>query len=172
MNPFDPIQLRSVLCLSYRTMVASASLLEFAIPRSSGALRDYYEHHLDEERGHDEMLRADLLALGVSEIPVSHQAAQIAGSQYYLIAHDHPALLLGYMHALERESLALELVDELADYHDAPLTALKHHCLHDPLHRADMERVIEGLESGLRERVLWNERCVLRAIESAMRERY
>lgn len=164
----DVATLRALLCFCYRTMVASVPLLEFAIPRADGELRTYYEQHAAEERGHDEMLRADLCALGVTEVPVSHQAAQLAGSQYYLIAHDHPALLLGYMLALEKDSLTPEQVDGLSAHHSASLTALRHHAEHDPQHRDDLLRVIDSLDPALRERVMWNERHVSAFIEKAL----
>lgn len=155
------------LCFAHRMMVASAPLLEFAIPKSEGKLRAYYEKHLEEERGHDLMVKRDLKALGVEDVPQSHRAAQIAGSQYYLIAHDHPALLLGYMHALERESLPLAEVDALSAHHGVQLTALRHHCEHDPQHKLDLEKAIDALPDSLRERVHWNERCVIRFLEES-----
>lgn len=147
----------SGLSFVYRTMIASVPLLDFAIERATGDLLRYYNEHREEERGHDEMLRDDLRRLGVKEIPHSHAAAQMAGAQYYFIAHEHPAMLLGYMHALEKNSLPLEMVDALSAHHGTELTALRHHAKHDPLHRMDLERMIEGLPTALRERVRWNE---------------
>ena len=167
MNLLDKKTLCHVFSFTYRTMIASVPLLEFAIPKSDGVLRAYYEQHVSEERGHDEMLKDDLLRLGVEEIPVYHEAAQIAGSQYYLIAHDHPALLLGYMHALEMESLPLDAVDALCVHHGVELKALRHHATHDPNHNRDIERMISSLDSGLRERVNWNERNVTKAFTEA-----
>lgn len=158
---FDDRQaLCNALSFFYRTMVASAPLLAFAIERSDGALRDYYQQHYAEEVGHDEMLRRDLENLGMKEIPKFHAAAQIAGSQYYLIAHEHPAMLLGYMHALESRTVTPEIADELSKAHGVELTALKHHAEHDPHHKGDLERMIAGLDDELRSLVLWNEQCV------------
>jgi hypothetical protein len=149
------------LSFVYRMIVASAPLLEFAIPRAAGGLRKYYEQHLEEERGHDEMLRSDLERLGVEEIPRWHAAAQIAGAQYYLIAHDHPALLLGYMHALERNTMRVEAVDELSAFHGVTLTALRHHAEHDPGHKRDLERMILQCDEELQKRIQWNEENTL-----------
>lgn len=144
----------------YRTMVASVPLLEFAIPKSEGALRDYYVKHLDEERGHELMLADDLKRLGVDEIPRFFRAAMLAGSQYYLIAHEHPALLLGYMRACEQAKMSPEEVDELSESHGTPLTCLKHHAIHDPTHKQDLSAMIDSLPEDLKELVLWNERNV------------
>lgn len=155
------------LCEVYRIIVASAPLLEFAIPRCDGALLEYYERHLLEEQGHDEMLRDDLLRLGVVDIPHSHHAAQMAGSQYYLIAHEHPALLLGYMHALESGPLTVSQVDELSRIHGTELTALRHHAEHDPGHREDLEGMIAMQPEHLRELIEWNESWTRRLMVSA-----
>lgn len=168
MNLHDPDGIRHVLCFCYRTMVASVPLLEFAIPRCDGELRAYYERHAAEERGHNEMLRADLYALGITDVPIFHQAAQLAGSQYYLVAHDHPALLLGYMLSLEKDSLTPAQVDVLSEHHGVDLTALRHHSKHDPGHKDDLLRVIDTLHPALRERVMWNERHVSAFIEKAL----
>lgn len=144
----------------YRVIVASAPLLEFAIEHSDGDLRDYYTKHLEEERGHDLMLLDDLKRLGVDEVPRSHIAARIAGSQYYLIAHEHPALLLGYMHALEKSPLPVERVDELSRVCGTELSALRHHAIHDPAHKEELEEVIDRLPQKLKSLVEWNERNV------------
>lgn len=164
----DRATLVRTLCTVYRMMVASAPLLEFAIPKATGEVRRYYIEHLLEEQGHDDMLLDDLHRLGVEDVPYSHAAASIAGAQYYLIAHDHPALLLGYMHALERESMPVETVDQLSARHGTALTALRHHSLHDPHHKGDLERVIATLPEGLQMRVRWNEDHVVRALIEAL----
>lgn len=170
MNLYDTKALVRSMCFFYRTMVASAPLLEFAIPKSAGRLRAYYEKHLAEERGHEIMLLADLHGLGVKEVPLSHAAAQIAGSQYYLIAHEDPALLLGYMLAMEKDSLTLSQVDELAVHHGSELTALRHHCEHDPAHKVDLLAEIAALDPSIRDRVVWNERNVSQFLETALAE--
>lgn len=171
MNPYDINELRAALCFAYRLIVASTPLLQSALAYSRpGALRRYYEMHLEEELGHDVMLRADLSALGVTTVPRSFAAAQIAGSQYYLIAHEHPSLLLGYMLALEKESMPVEFVDALSAYHGVSLTALRHHSVHDPEHRKDLLQMMRGLPAYLRGRVLWNESNVSQALALALDE--
>lgn len=155
------------LAFWYRIVVASESLLEAASVKAEGGLKEFYLMHLEEERGHDEMLRDDLERMGVKEIPYSHTAAQVAGSQYYLIVHDDPALLLGYMHALESDAASLESVDKMEAECGTPLTAWRHHAIHDPAHREELERMITSLDDARITRVAWNEACVKRALESA-----
>lgn len=150
-----------MLCFVYRTMLASAPLLRFAIERADGELKTYLEKHLTEEDGHDTMLLDDLKRLGVTDIPHSFLAAQVAGSQYYLIAHEHPAMLLGYMHACERESLPVEYVDHLSGIHGTPLTCMRHHAEHDPHHGKDLAEQIAKLPEAIRSRVYQNEQNVL-----------
>lgn len=156
------------LCFVYRMIVASAPLLKFAIERSDGDLRDYYEKHLAEETGHDEMAKDDLRRLGVLEIPRVHRAAQIAGSQYYLIAHDHPALLLGYMHVLERNALRRQTVEELCEHHSIELTMYRHHAAHDEGHSKDIKTMMDSLDEPLLDRVEWNERSVAKALHDSL----
>lgn len=157
------------LCFCYRTMVASEPLLEFAIPKSSGAVKDYYVKHLEEERSHEVMLADDLKRLGVEEIPYNHDAAKMAGAQYYLIAHDDPALLLGYMKALERNPITSGQVKVWSESFGTPLTCLSHHAEHDSTHKQDLEQVIGSLDPALRERVEWNERKTLEFLSEALR---
>lgn len=148
------------MCFMYRIMVASAPLLEFSIPLSKGRLRDYYLQHLDEEVGHEEMLLADLKALGVNEVSHFYAAAMAAGAQYYLVAHHHPALLLGYMHVLESQPLTLGAIEEIEAVHNCTLSALRHHAEHDPQHREDLAAMIESQPQELRSAIAWNEQCV------------
>jgi hypothetical protein len=145
------------LSFVYRMIVASEPLLELACTKAKGALLAYYRQHLEEERAHDEMLLDDLKRLGVGEVPRFHSAAAVAGSQYYLLQHDDPALLLGYMRALESSSMPVATVDSLSERHGVDLTALRHHALHDPHHKADLDAMIASLEPELRARVEWNE---------------
>lgn len=154
-----------VLCFGYRRMVASAPLLAFAIEHSKGPLKAYYLKHLAEETGHDEMMRDDLARLGVTDIPHSLLAAKICGMQYYLIAHEHPAMLLGYMHACESRTHPAEYVDQLCAIH-GELTAMRHHAAHDPGHAADLEHQISLLDPELRARVLWNGDQVRKMVEA------
>ena len=156
------------LCLVHDIILASPSLLEFALMGCSGELADYYRHHLEQERGHDAMAREDLVRLGCAEIIHYHVAAQIAGSQYYMIEHQNPAMLLGYMHVLESRALNEKAVDTLENHHGVRLSCLRHHAKHDPGHTAELERQINSLPSGLKADVLWNAGGVLQVITYTM----
>ncbi len=149
--------LLKVMCFNYRIMVASVPLLQFALPRAEDATRLYYAKHIDEESGHDEMLRADIAAMGVVHVPWLHNAAQLAGAQYYFIAHHHPAMLLGYMNAFEKDSLPLSEVDKLEAHHGVKLSSMRHHATHDPAHKDDIGALIDSLDEDLRALVRWNE---------------
>ena len=164
---FDRAFLVTNLSFIYRTMLASAGpLLDFAAAHAFGSLRDYYLSHAGEERGHDQMLRDDLLRLGVAEIDRYHGAAQLVGSQYYLVAHDHPALLLGYMAVMEGNAMPLEMVDQLEAHHKVELTCLRHHAAHDPGHFEAVKAQIARLAPELQSRVHWNARCTISFINS------
>lgn len=159
------------LCFMYRLIVASAPLVLFAAERSEGALRDYYSLHYGEELGHDEMLLSDLKALGVSDIPYDYAATQLAGAQYYLIAHHHPALLLGYMSVLEGNSLPMERVEEAEAAHGCTLSTVRHHIEHDTQHARDIQRLRSTLPSHVQAAIDWNADAV-RQILSAEAERW
>lgn len=132
-------------------------MLKAAIRASEpGELRSYFERHLVEETGHLQMLENDLHRLGVETILEFPEAAQLAGAQYYYIEHEHPALLLGYMAALESNGLNAEQVDALEALH-GPLTCSRHHATHDVDHAEELREQIEKLPEALRTRALQNE---------------
>jgi hypothetical protein len=148
------------LCFLQRLIVASAPLLQFGMAHARGDLHGYFAQHWEEEVGHDEMLAEDLVRLGVEDIPPCHTAASIAGSQYYLIAHEHPAMLLGYMLVLESNPLPMCAVEELERVHGVYLDSLRHHSLHDGDHAARIRQMIESCTPGLRERIEVNAQMV------------
>lgn len=153
------------LCFLQKLIVASAPLLDFAIDYSQGGLRAYYEQHLEEEEGHDEMLEGDLQRLGVDSIPVCYTAATIAGSQYYLVAHEHPAMLLGYMFVLESNPIPLSAVTELEKFYGVWLDSFRHHSQHDAAHAADVTRMIEKCSPQLQTMIWDNARIVKRSLD-------
>ncbi len=144
------------LSFIYRMIVASAPLLEFGIKRSEGDLCAYFHRHLAEETGHDEMLRDDLYRLGVRDIPRYHAAGALAGSQYYFIAHESPAMLLGYMAVLESAAPSVEIVDALEAAHMCELNALRHHAIHDPDHIKEINAQIEMQPEVMQSLIRWN----------------
>ncbi len=160
------------LVFIYRVLLASVALLEFAAERSEGELKDYYEKHIGEEFGHAEMLLHDLKRLGVEEIDRYHAAAQFAGSQYYLIACDHPALLLGYMHLLESNAPTMEVVEALEKEHGVTLNCLRHHATHDPQHKEDIETLIAAQEPEIQELIAWNEQNCAMLLTGVFKEMY
>jgi hypothetical protein len=156
MDLYDTIYLRGSMIFIYRVILASESLLDFALDFCEGALHSYYEAHLEEEAGHSEMLLEDLKEAGVIEVPRCHLAAAFAGSQYYLVAHDHPALLLGYMQTLESHSMPMPQVIALQQHHRLRLSALEHHAKHDPNHARALAEQISRQPPELQSAIDWN----------------
>lgn len=141
---------------------ASVPLMEAASDRAResrsedpvcGPLVDYLEHHIAEERHHDEWLIEDLEVLGVtreaalSRLP-SPTVASLVGAQYYWIHHVHPIAVLGYIAVLEGEPASEEFIEGLILSsglpRDAFRTLLKHAHL-DPGHRDDLDRFLSRL---------------------------
>lgn len=146
------------LSFVHNMMVASVPLLDFAAMQSEGALKDYFAHHLDEERGHIEILADDLKRLGVDGVALDANAVEVTGAQYYLIAHVHPSALLGYMAALERESYAEDVVSEIEGICGTEMKCLRLHAKLDAQHIKDLDEQIEGLPDHLRGLARDNER--------------
>lgn len=139
----DTAVFRENLRFMYHFMVASERLLIEAIAEAEGELHAYFVAHLEEERGHHVWLADDLDGdVG----PMNWHSAQIAGTQYYLIKHIHPAALLGYMAMLEGSPLPLMLVEELEALHGPRvMRTVRYHAEHDVDHGADVFAMIARL---------------------------
>lgn len=147
------------LAFMYQVIVASEDLLQQAARHCGDDLRAYLLAHLREELNHAEWLAEDLAGAGVDvrALPVSAEAAGMAGSQYYLIRHVDAAALLGYMAVLECFPMDPVTLEELEALHGAALCrTLRHHAEHDPSHGADVLEQIEKLSATARERVKQN----------------
>jgi hypothetical protein len=125
-EPRDPESLRRWFLLVWQSVQASVPLLECAAeqlsrwPRTAFTelLVEYYTLHALEEQGHDQWLLDDMAALGVGneeaflQLPNRHIAGMV-GSQYYLIRHYHPAMLLGYISFCEGNPPRLDAIEAL-----------------------------------------------------------
>ena len=133
------------LCFAHGLMVAHEDLLREAIPRSAGRLRAYYEQHLEEEKGHCEMLEADLASLGVAP-GLDYRAAMLVGSQLYLIRHYGAQMLLGYMYVLESRAPSPELAALLTAHYGPDATrTIEWHARHDAEHTKAIAAEIQAL---------------------------
>ena len=125
-------------------MRASGPLLELAVERSSGALREYYKAHLAEEKDHADWLAEDMELLSEAPSQIDHAAAATAGAQYYYLRHVGPHALLGYMAAMEFRPMSLADVESLETLYGAPaIRTLRYHATHDPEHAKELARVID-----------------------------
>lgn len=133
-------ELIDILSFAYNLMRASERLLEDAIQElPEGPLRSFYADHLAEERGHAQWLAADL-----GFVPEYDSfAAAIAGTQYYLIKHEHPAALLGYMRVLENQGVDDDFVEQMeAEHGPEILRTWKYHVQVDRGHSKEIEEMI------------------------------
>jgi hypothetical protein len=145
-NFLDKRVLVENLCFMYHTMRASAALLAFAAEVAEGDLRRYYLAHLAEEVGHDEWLLQDLTDNRISPFPCPSEAAALAGSQYYHIAHTSPVALLGYLLVMEGFPFPLSLIEELEAQHGKTLLrTLRFHAEHDGEHYKELAALIDNL---------------------------
>jgi hypothetical protein len=150
------------LVANHGVIRASVPLMEATLERASAAaphdpaaagLAAYLEHHVDEERGHDDWLLEDLEVLGRSreEVlarPPSASVAALVGAQYYWIQYYHPVALLGYIGLLEGYPPTIADVEALmartGHTREAFRTLIRHAEL-DPLHRQDFDEMLDRL---------------------------
>jgi hypothetical protein len=136
------------LIFLWHVIKASEHLLVVAAERSSGELKQYFERHLEEERGHALWLAEDLQSVGVdvTRTQLPWEAVEMVGSVYYMIFHADPAALLGYTHLLEGWPMPEARLRELQEQYPASLlrTTLLH-AKQDPGHLAELNRIIDGL---------------------------
>lgn len=139
--------LRNLVFVAF-VIKASEDILRVAIENSEGSLREYFCNHLSEETGHYEWLKRDLQFAGLSldDCSIPSEAVAMAGSQYYLAKHVHPASVLGYIAALECFAMPLQMVAELERAHGKEVCAtLRYHAEHDVDHGADVLAVIDQI---------------------------
>lgn len=153
------------LIFAHQVIVASEQLLDFAVhrlaaePRSGfeAVLLQYFRDHAEEERGHAAWLVRDLATAGatVADQPLSWDAVQAVGAQYYLVLHAHPVALLGYMAALEGMPMPIADVDALEALHGRDLLrTLRFHAEHDVDHCADLCQMLDQVPAELRAAVM------------------
>lgn len=122
---------------------------------------DYFDTHIEEERGHDEWLLEDLAVLGmrrddVLTRPPSPVVAAFVGSQYYWIDHYHPVALLGYVALLEGYPPVASEIEELrrrTGYGPAAFRTLSFHAELDPQHGEELDAVLDALPLTDRQRL-------------------
>lgn len=150
------------LVTTHGVIRASVPLMERALVRAqavasgdaaAAGLATYLEHHLEEERGHDDWLLEDLAVLGrsreevLARVPLPSVAA-LVGAQYYWIEHYHPVAILGYIGLLEGYPPAIADVDALmarTGYEREAFRTLIRHSELDPLHAADFDEAVDRL---------------------------
>lgn len=99
------------LAQAYHHVSHTCPLLSFAAARTGdNAYRDALYTYLEEERGHDEWILADIAAIGGVEQPIAPARAPcraMVGYAYYAIEWISPYALLGMVHVLEGMSALL-----------------------------------------------------------------
>jgi hypothetical protein len=155
------------LAMTYYVARASVPLLRAAARRSrrlefSAELSAYFVAHEREERHHARWILDDLAALGRSRTKISAGLPPLAvargvGAQYYLIEHQHPLSLLGYMMVLEGGLPSAAVVEGMIARSGLPrngFRTLLRHALDDPGHHTDLERLVDGLALDASQRAL------------------
>jgi hypothetical protein len=133
------------------TAVARARELADADPVAAGAA-DYFERHIEEERGHDDWVLDDLELIGVDREGVLRQvpsptAARLVGAQYYWILHYHPVALFGYFAVKEGFPPKPALIDELIARTGYPREAFHAFAAHGEIDPQHLEELYEALNS-------------------------
>ena len=149
------------LIVQHQIIRATVPLTEAAAERARALDDDplapelivYLDEHVDEERGHDDDLLADLESLGRDRETVlrrmpSPAVAALVGAQYYWIRHHHPIAFLGYVAMMEGYPPTPELIEALAARSGHPPTAFRTFAEHgdlDPGHRDHLDETLDSL---------------------------
>jgi Iron-containing redox enzyme len=158
------------LVMTHSIIRASVPLMETALTTArtlpddqvAVLLVDYLEHHILEERGHDDWLLADLESLGVprdqvlSRVP-SPTIAALVGSQYYWVQHVHPVGLLGYIALFEGYPPVrpdIERVQAATGYGPEAFRTLLLHADLDTQHGNDLDDLLNSLPLTEQQRTL------------------
>lgn len=152
---------------SYRAFLAEAwhhvrhtvPLLEACRDRLPGRLawmRPALDEYVEEERGHDDWILADLEAAGADPAAVrrsrpSPATELMVAYAYDTIARVHPAGFLGMVHVLEGTSVALALaaadrIQARLGLPDRAFTYLRSHGELDREHTAHFATLVDGLD--------------------------
>jgi hypothetical protein len=158
------------LVMTYGIVRATVPLMETALTTArtlpddqvAALLADYLEHHIPEERGHDDWLLADLESIGVPRDQVlrripSPAIAALVGSQYYWVQHVHPVGLVGYMAMFEGYPPARQDIDQIQAATGYGPEAFRTHLLHadlDPHHGDDVDHLLDSLPLTEQQRTL------------------
>jgi hypothetical protein len=158
------------LVMTYGIVRATVPLMETALTTArmlpddqvAVLLADYLEHHIPEERGHDDLLLADLESIGVPRDRVLNRVpspaiAALVGSQYYWVQHVHPVGLLGYMAMFEGYPPTRQEIDQVQAATGYGPEAFRTHLLHadlDPHHGDDLDDLLDSLPLTQQQRTL------------------
>jgi hypothetical protein len=158
------------LIMAHGIVRASVPLMEtaFAATRAltgdavAAQLAGYFEHHIPEEREHDEWILADLEFIGVSRAQVlrrtpSPTVAALVGSQYYWMLHAHPVALLGYIMMLEGyppSPLDIEQMETATGYGPEAFRTILFHADLDTGHGDDLDALLDSLPVTEQQRAL------------------
>jgi hypothetical protein len=134
------------------TAVDRARELADTDPVAAGAA-EYFERHIEEERGHDEWVLDDLGQMGVPRDEVLRRvpgviAARVVGAQYYWVLHYHPVALFGYFAVKEGFPPQPQLIDRLVERTGYPRAAFHSFAAHgeiDPQHREELDAALDAL---------------------------
>lgn len=149
------------LFMTHCVIRASVPLMERARERAdalsgdavASIVADYFESHIEEERGHDDWLLEDLASLGINREavlsrPPPSTVAALVGAQYYWTEHYHPVSLLGYVALLEGYPPVASDIEDLRQRTGFGSEAFRTLSLHgelDPEHGAELDAVLDSL---------------------------
>jgi hypothetical protein len=169
-----PRALKDWFTILWHAIRATSPLFDHAVARLASRpddefhriLSQFYRHKIEEETGHDQMLRDDLVKLGATEEQLTRSlapapVAAMIGSQYYLIDFCHPCSFLGYLALFEGHPLPLPELEHVVSVSKAPADVWSTYRMHaevDPWHREELEEMLDRIpnDSFLRGAIVTN----------------
>ena len=145
--------MHDIVCASVPLMCAAREGLVGRGHSLASRVIPYLDEHIEEERGHDQLVLHDLQTLGydrswvMSQDPFENAAAMV-GAQYYWVHHRDPVVLLAYPFVLEGYPTTIAWVSELEVRTALPteaFSALRLHARLDHGHRDKLHRLLDEL---------------------------
>lgn len=118
----------------------------------AAALLPYLEEHIEEERGHDELLLQDLERIGVPRETVLRRLpspciASAEGATHYWTVHHHPVALFGSMIPSECYPTSMDTIRWMQQQTGYPRAAFRTMELHSDLDQAHGAEALAMLDS-------------------------
>jgi hypothetical protein len=146
----------------YSAVIGTESLISCAIEQLKriepssyrNVIISYLLEHLDEEFDHARWLSDDLNAHGVNLTRLDNDAMFMIGAQYYMIHHETPYCLLGYMAVAEGTPTPISEIEKMEQVYGRKLFRFsRFHSIKDQEHKHALFKYIDSAPTNIAESI-------------------